>query len=105
MSVVNPCLKDSPTSRSRAARSQEIFPSGARAWTKGFVRAERKRALQDTALELLVLESGGEALDADTFSRVTRDPLSGQPFVFDVTERTLSLPASGDHETASLKLP
>ncbi len=90
-------------------KSQEIaeaFFIGSKAWAKGYIRAERIRALQDAALELLTLEWEGEALTVDTAAEVTLDPLSGQPFVFDIPARTLLLPAaSGNHQTASLKLP
>lgn len=61
-------------------------------WLRGYVRCARVQSCQLAALELLMLEAQGRALDANDTKHVTQDPLSGKPFVFDPLKRTLDLP-------------
>ncbi|HEX5790751.1 MAG TPA: hypothetical protein VFY13_06335 [Luteolibacter sp.] len=52
----------------------------------------RMQACAQAAFELIMLEPGLGYLSAEDTQRVTRDPLSGEPFVFDPAARTLDLP-------------
>ncbi len=68
----------------------EGVSSGPKSWLEGYIRAARIHQQHQAALDLLILEKGGAKLaDADA-SRITLDPASGAPFVFDPSSRELS---------------
>jgi len=48
--------------------------------------------LYEAVMDLLILEANGEELTADSAAKVTKDPVTGQPFRFDPDERILSWP-------------
>ena len=76
-------------------------------WKKSYVRAGTLRAQNLAALDLLILEKSGAALTADSAARVTLEPLSGQPFLYDPVTRTLtaSPTIAGDLNVMPLTLP
>ena len=61
-------------------------------WFKGYVRAAAISSQQQAALDLLMLEQDGVTLGAADAARVTHDPISGLPFVFDPVKRELLAP-------------
>ncbi|MDD2766113.1 MAG: hypothetical protein PHE83_19290 [Opitutaceae bacterium] len=80
---------------SKAGREMiDVLASGQAGWTKGYVRAAAVHAQYQAALELLILEQAGSTLTASDGGRITRDPVSGQPFEFDATKRTLAAPSA-----------
>jgi hypothetical protein len=84
----------------------DIFYVGSAAWSRGYVRSASVIAANRAAMELLELENDGETLSAETLSRVTRDPLTGQPFEFDPDSRTVSLTVERDElKFDPVKLP
>lgn len=71
----------------------ELLDDGSKAWIKGYLRAAVASSQQQAALDLLMLEQAGTTLSAADAARVTQDPVSGQPFVFDPAKRELHAPA------------
>lgn len=83
-----------------------LLASGLAAWTNGYVYAAAVRAQYQAALDLLILEQAGAKLTASDGGKVTCDPVSGLPFVFDPAKRTLAPPpATADLKIEPLALP
>ncbi len=82
----------------------EIFLVGSKAWSRGYVRAATIVRQSETAMDLLVLEQSGVVLDAASADSLAPDPLTGRPFVFDPSNRTLSV-AETVSEVEPFKLP
>ena len=70
----------------------EAFLVGNAAWGKGYMRSASVIALHEAALDLMILEQGGETLAADSVARLKTDPVSGLSYRFDPATRTLSAP-------------
>jgi hypothetical protein len=70
----------------------EGFLVGSQAWHKGYTRAVSVFALHEAALDLMILEQGGEPLAAESVSKLKPDPVSGKSYRFDPATRTLSPP-------------
>lgn len=84
----------------------EILSIGQKSWAGGFIRAAGIHHQSQAALDLLILEKSGIPLTAASSERVTRDPTSGSPFIFDPASRKLD--ASSDTTASgmtSLALP
>jgi len=83
-----------------------VFVMGTSSWAKGFLTSSQTHARARAAIDLLILERDeGSITPADT-TRITRDPISGEPFVFDPESRTLSAPhASSEYQYEPIKLP
>jgi len=67
---------------------------GLSSWTRGYVTAATRQAQSRAALDLLILEKSGASLTTAAAGQVTRDPVSGSPFVLDPAARTLVAPPS-----------
>jgi hypothetical protein len=73
---------------------------------KGFVRAASISAQYQAAFDLLILEKSGRKLVPELMAEVTRDPLSGSPFLFDPATRVVSPPpAAAKVDVKPLGLP
>jgi hypothetical protein len=84
----------------------EAFLVGSQAWGKGYIRAVSVFALHEAALDLLILEQGGEVLAAGSVNTLKPDPVSGKSFRFDPATRTLSAPEEIEAANVkSVKLP
>ncbi|MES2996920.1 MAG: hypothetical protein V4733_08930 [Verrucomicrobiota bacterium] len=70
--------------------------TGLNAWGKGYQRAASIHALRLAALDLLILEKSGTALTAEITGKISPEPATGRPFVFDASTRILSPPAGSD---------
>lgn len=79
----------------------ESIMAGSQAWGKGYIRAVSVFALHEAALDLLILEQGGEALAAESVNTLKPDPVSGKGYRFDPATRTLSAPE--EIEAANVK--
>lgn len=66
--------------------------TGSEAWIKGYLRASVVSNQQQAALDLLMLEQDGVTLGAADAARVTHDPMTGLPFIFDPAKRELLAP-------------
>lgn len=87
-----------------SGKSGEIAKSimiGSQAWGKGYMRAVSVFALHEAALDLMILEQGGEALAAESVNTLRPDPVSGKGYRFDPATRTLSAPE--EIEAANVK--
>jgi hypothetical protein len=87
-----------------SGKSGEIAESlmvGSQAWGKGYMRAVSVFALHEAALDLLILEQGGDTLAAESVAKLKTDPVSGLSYRFDPATRTLSAPE--EIEAASVK--
>ena len=67
---------------------------GSQSWSKGYVRSAAVHHQYQAAMELLIQEKTGATLTSAEADRVTRDPGSGLPFVFDAASRKLATPSS-----------
>jgi hypothetical protein len=76
--------------------------SGLNDWGKGYARLALVLAQGRAAMDLLILEKSGVKIVADDVLRITRDPVSGQPFVFDPIKREVAAPS---HPAAMDVLP
>ena len=65
---------------------------GRESWLKGHIRAAVISSQQQAALDLLMLERDGVTLGAADAARITHDPMTGLPFVFDPAKRELLVP-------------
>ncbi len=65
---------------------------GSEAWLKGYLRAAVVSSQQQAAFDLLMLEQDGVTLGAADAARVTHDPMTGLPFIFDPAKRELLAP-------------
>ena len=74
--------------RKYVARFQIVSQS----WFKGYIRAAVISSQQQAALDLLMLERDGVTLGAADAARITHDPMTGLPFVFDPAKRELLAP-------------
>jgi hypothetical protein len=70
----------------------EAFLPGNAAWHTRYMRAASIISLHEAALDLLILEQGGEALTAEAVAKLKTDPVSGLSYRFDAATRTLSAP-------------
>ena len=70
----------------------EAFLVGHASWGKGYMRSASVIALHEAALDLMILEQGGEILAAESVARLKTDPVSGLNYRFDPATRTLSAP-------------
>lgn len=68
-----------------------LMSIGANAWSNGFRRSAVVTACSLAALELLMLEQQGETLTAESALKVTKDPLTGTPFILDPSTRYLTV--------------
>jgi hypothetical protein len=85
-------------------KGQEVaraFLIGNAGWHKGYMRAVSVFALHEAALDLMILEQGGEPLAAESVSKLKPDPVSGKSYRFDPATRTLSAPE--EIEAANVK--
>jgi hypothetical protein len=65
---------------------------GINSWVKGYARAASISAQYQAAFDLLILEKSGKKLVPGLAAEITRDPISGSPFLFDPATRVLSPP-------------
>jgi hypothetical protein len=65
---------------------------GSKAWATGYIRVASISAQYQAAFDLLILEKSGRKLVPELAAEVTRDPISGTPFLFDPATRVLSPP-------------
>jgi hypothetical protein len=92
-SVFTPLMGDSQLSN----EGQELlggFFIGIKARNKGYLRATMTNSQNQAALDLLILEQAGNTLTSSDAARITRDSVTGQPFVFDPAKRELVAPPS-----------
>lgn len=83
-----------------------ILAIGFDAWGEGFIRSALVIAKYRAAMDLLILERDGNEPSPDDTARITIDPISGEPFVFDPETRTLTAPeASQEILLEALELP
>ena len=68
---------------------------GMDAWSKGYFRSAVVTARALAAIELLMLETSGETLTAESTQKVGKDPLNQKPFLFDPSTRQLSIAVNG----------
>ncbi|MEI6176767.1 MAG: hypothetical protein WCS43_07740 [Verrucomicrobiota bacterium] len=79
---------------------------GLDSWRKGYARSAVVNAQGRAAMDLLILEKSGVKIVADDVGRITRDPVSGKPFVFDPIKRELTAPcSSASMDVLPLSLP
>jgi hypothetical protein len=79
---------------------------GSKAWANGYARAASISAQYQAAFDLLILEKSGKKLIPELAAEVTRDPISGLPFLFDPATRALSPPpAAAKLDVKPLNLP
>jgi hypothetical protein len=79
---------------------------GPHSWEKGYVTAVSAFAQYQAAFELLESEKDGKSLTPELTAGITRDPVSGLPFIFNPATRTLSPPAAiAGKNGEPLKLP
>ena len=71
----------------------EVLQIGRESWFKGYIRAAVISSQQQAALDLLILEQDGVTLGAADAARVTHDPTTGLPFVFNPAKRELLAPS------------
>ena len=92
-----------------SGKSGEIAKSimiGSQAWGKGYMRAVSVFALHEAALDLMILEQGGDTLAAESVGKLKMDPVSGLSYRFDPATRTLSAPEEiGAANVKPVKLP
>jgi hypothetical protein len=90
-------------------KSREIEKAlsiNSQSWAKSYARAASDFAQYQAALDLLILEKSGKKLVPELAAEITRDPLSGLPFLFDPATRALSPPpAAAKHYVKPLNLP
>ncbi|BCU78846.1 hypothetical protein llg_35610 [Luteolibacter sp. LG18] len=98
-----------PRGEHLSKRSREILNMlwiGSRAWAKGYVRAASTLDQYQAALELLESEKQGATLASGPLAGATRDPLGGEPYLFDAATRTVSgPPAALKAEVKPIRLP
>jgi len=85
----------------KSGQIAEALLVGSQVWGKGYMRAVSVFALHEAALDLMILEQGGEALAVDSVNTLKPDPVSGKSFRFDPATRTLSAPE--EIEAANVK--
>ncbi|WP_035608634.1 hypothetical protein [Haloferula sp. BvORR071] len=91
---------------SKSREIAEAFATGNSEWNKGYMRAVSLMAIQQAALDLLILEQNGEALGMESASKLKPDPVSGKSYRFDPVTRTLSPPEEiAESKVESVKLP
>lgn len=84
----------------------DVLSIGLAGWESGYARAAVVLAQGQAAMDLLLLEKSGTKIGAEDAGRITRDPVSGQPFVFDPAKRELSRElGDDDHKIEPLALP
>lgn len=88
----NPQIETSHLSSKGRKYFEELktFPN---AWFKGYIQAAVSSSQQQAVLDLLILEQNGVTLGADDAARVTRNPVTGLPFIFDPAKRELIAPS------------
>ena len=96
---------DFPDLSPQSRKLMDALWIGADAWAKGYCRAVTILHQSQAALELLRLEQAGVTLDPLLCATVTRDPISGQPFLLDSATRELSAPSGADPTINPLALP
>ncbi|MBN8459991.1 MAG: hypothetical protein J0M04_19360 [Verrucomicrobia bacterium] len=96
---------DHPELSPQSRKITEIFSVGSGAWGKGYSRAATFAHQSQAAIELLRLEQAGTPLDPALCATVTRDPVTGQPFVLNPATRELSAPFGADPDIKPLALP
>lgn len=80
--------------------------SGLNDWGKDYARLALVLAQGRAAMDLLILEKSGVKIVADDVGRITRDPVSGKPFVFDPVKREVAAPSSSvSKDVLPLSLP
>ena len=78
-----------------SGKSGEIakgFLNDSQPWCKGYTRSVSVFSLYEAALDLMILEQGGETLAAESVKTLKPDPVSGKSYRFDPATRTLSAP-------------
>ena len=70
----------------------DLISIGPGSWFQGYVQAAAVHEQHQAALDLLILEKAGATLTPADTNRITREPVSGSPFVFDAASRKLSAP-------------
>ncbi|MEO7098581.1 MAG: hypothetical protein ABI162_04410 [Luteolibacter sp.] len=70
----------------------DTISTGDESWFQGYVQAAAVHQQHQAALDLLILEKAGTTLTPADANRITREPVSGLPFVFDAVSRKLSAP-------------
>jgi hypothetical protein len=84
----------------------DLISSGRKSWIRGYARAAAVQQQYQAAMDLLILEKSGATLTSADAGRITHDPVSGSPFVFDAASRQLSAPAdTSTLEVKPLALP
>jgi hypothetical protein len=90
-------------------KSQDLLTeawTGFQSWEKGYVWNASAFAQYQAAFELLESEKDGKSLTPELTAGITRDPVSGLPFIFNPATRTLSPPAAiAGKNGEPLKLP
>lgn len=98
--------EDLATLSSKSREIYQTFSIGSEAWSKGFVRAAVIMKQHQAALELLISEKAGNALDAAAITTASREPTEGRSFVFDPSSREITTPAGMESvEVQPLELP
>ena len=83
-----------------------VLAIGTKLWAEGFHRSAVVTARSVAAIELLILEQEGEELSADSIQKVTKDPVTGKPFIFNPASRELEVGDDGLYEIVEpIKLP
>ncbi|MFD0893919.1 hypothetical protein KBB96_10890 [Luteolibacter ambystomatis] len=107
--AANPVLVEEPDFSGLSRASREILQSlmiGSKAWNKGYMRAMSVLSQHQAALDLMILEKGGIVTQGGPAGGVTRDPIDGQPFVFDMARRTLGVrETEEDRKIEPVRLP
>lgn len=96
---------DHPELSPQSRKITEILSVGSGAWGKGYSRAATIARQSQAAIELLLLEQAGTPLDPALCATITRDPVTGQPFILNPATRELSAPTGADSDIKPLALP
>lgn len=107
--AANPALLEAQDFSGFSKTSREILQSlfiGSKAWNKGYMRAISVLSQYQAALDLMILEKGGIMTQGGPAGGVTRDPIDGQPFVFDMAHRALGVrETEEDRKIEAIRLP
>ncbi len=68
-----------------------VMHVGHSSWGRGYFRSAMITARSIATLELLMLEQSGETLTTESTQKVTKDPFTGNPFLFDPKTRELNI--------------
>lgn len=96
---------DFPDLSPQSRKVMDTLWIGASTWAKGYCRGVTILNQYQAAIELLRLEQAGTTLDPALCATLTRDPVTGQPFLLNPATRELSAPNGADTTIKPLGLP